>query len=76
MSPSAPVPAAALPEDTILGLARLLCPHAQQAADWYCNDPIAALGGATARQLVARGAGDEVLRFLHEVLRAEGIALR
>ena len=60
------------PEE-IMNLARLLSPHGRDAADWYGNDPIAALGGATARQLVTRGEGDRVVRFLLDALRAERI---
>lgn len=67
-------PDAVASEETILGIARLLSPHGQEAADWYGNDPIAALGGATARQLVARGEGGRVVRFLLDALRAEQVA--
>ncbi|HEX2082240.1 MAG TPA: hypothetical protein VHF86_02005 [Xanthomonadaceae bacterium] len=56
-----------------MNLARLLSPHGRDAADWYSNDPIAALCGATARQLVALGEGDRVVRFLLDALRAERI---
>lgn len=75
MRQQAATPDSAAPEETILGLARLLSPQGQEAADWYRNDPIAALGGATARQLVARGEGDRVVRFLLDVLSAERIAV-
>jgi hypothetical protein len=62
-------------EQTILALARLLCLDGHEVADWYSNDPIAALGGATARQLVTRGHGERVVCFLLDALRAERVPL-
>ena len=62
-------------EQTILALARLLCLDGHEVADWYRNDPIAALGDATARQLVTLGQGERVVCFLLDALRAERIPL-
>lgn len=55
----------------ILCIARQFGIEGSEVKAWYLGDPIATCGGATAHQLVARGEGDRVVRFLLDAMRAE-----
>ncbi|WP_058834239.1 hypothetical protein [Luteimonas abyssi] len=55
----------------ILCIARQLGVEGSEIKTWYLGDPIATCGGATAHQLVARGEGERVVRFLLDTVRAE-----
>lgn len=63
-------------EGEILSVAKCVCLDEDRALRWYYLDPIAALGNYTAAELVWRGEGERVLRFLRSVLGAELETLR
>jgi hypothetical protein len=46
-------------------------PDAMALASWFSDDPIATLGGRTAKTLVDQGHAWDVLRFLHDVRRGD-----
>ncbi|MDH5832814.1 antitoxin Xre/MbcA/ParS toxin-binding domain-containing protein [Luteimonas kalidii] len=60
-------------ERRVLSAATRVCADRSEARRWYREDPLAALDGRTAADLVGTGSGARVLDFLIDVLRHEAM---